>query len=336
MAVAVCIAPRESRRQAAWVGFLAGEFPDLDVFLRSAADPLFGLAMHRHFTHSLLLAPIIGLAMAALVIAWQRWRKSFCDARLLVIAGIAAALSHGLCDVWTSYGTRWYWPFADTRVAWDLISVIDPLFTLPLLIMVPFAVVKRSRKLSALALGWVLAYLSACFFQQQRVLAAASVIASQRVHSAGNLTVKPSFGNIVVWRALYQYDGRAYVLCLRAGAHVELLGQSDAELVDAKNLPGIPDGSVLAHDIERFAHFSDQWLAWHPQENQVLGDLRYALRPDSIAPLWGISVDPEQPDQHVDFLTFRRTRSDSWKVLWQMIWQGNATQSSVDGRNNEQ
>ena len=52
MAVAVCIAPRESCRQAAWVGFLAGEFPDLDVFLRSVNDPLFGLAMHRHFTHS--------------------------------------------------------------------------------------------------------------------------------------------------------------------------------------------------------------------------------------------------------------------------------------------
>jgi inner membrane protein len=325
MAVAVCIAPRESRRQAAWVGFLAGEFPDLDVFLRSADDPLFGLAMHRHFTHSLLLAPLIGVAMAYLVIAWQRWRKKVFHARVLMFAGIAAALSHGLCDVWTSYGTRWFWPFADTRVAWDLISVIDPLFTLPLLLLVPFAVVKRSRKLSAIALGWVVAYLSLCFFQQQRVLDAASELAEQRGHQPEKLCAKPSFGNIVVWRALYQQEGRAYVVCLRAGAQVKVLGQSDAELVDAQKISSVPNDSVLARDIQRFAHFSDNWLAWHPQQPGVLGDLRYALRPDTIEPLWGISVDFTKPEQHVDFLTFRRTRSDSWQVLWQMIRHGNVS-----------
>ncbi len=325
MAVAVCIAPRESRRQAAWVGFLAGEFPDLDLFLRSADDPLFGLAMHRHFTHSLLFAPLIGLAMAYLVIVWQRWRKNVFHARVLILAGTAAALSHGLCDVWTSYGTRWYWPFADTRVAWDLISVIDPLFTLPLLILIPFAVIKRSRPLSAIALGWVVAYLSLCFFQQQRALSAASSLASQRSHQAGNLTVKPSFGNIMVWRALYQHDGRAYVMCLRASTEVQVLGESDVTLVDSKEVPGVPSDSVLARDIQLFANFSDQWLAWHPQQAQVLGDLRYALRPDAIEPLWGISVNPQQPDQHVDFMTFRHTRRDTWQVLWQMIRHGNVS-----------
>jgi inner membrane protein len=325
MAVAVCVAPRESRRQAAWVGFFAGGFPDLDLLLRSADDPLFGLAMHRHFTHSLLLAPVICVAMAALVIVWKRWRKCSCNPRALMLAGIAAALSHGLCDVWTSYGTRWFWPFADTRVAWDLISVIDPLFTLPLLILVPWAVVKRSRKLSAIALGWVVCYLSLCFFQQQRVLHTAAVIAAQRGHQPENLTAKPSFGNIIVWRALYQQQGRAYVVCLRAVTDVQVLGQSDAELVDPKNVPTVPAGSLLARDIERFAHFSDNWLTWHPQQSAVLGDLRYALRPDTIEPLWGISVDVGQPEQHVDFLTFRRTRSDSWQVLWRMIRHGNVS-----------
>lgn len=324
MAVAVCVAPRESRRQAAVVGFLAGEFPDLDVFLQSKEDPLFGLAMHRHFTHSLLLAPVIGVAMAWLVILWKRWRNKDCDARIIMLAGIAAALSHGLCDVWTSYGTRWFWPFADTRVSWDLISVIDPLFTLPLLILVVFCIKRCSRKWAAAALLWALLHLGICFVQQQRVLREVRVVAEERGHEPMRMTAKPSFGNNIVWRALYEHEGEVHVLCYRAGSEVRLLGESRATLVRPESLGNIPSDSVLAHDIRRFAHFSNDWLAWHPQHPQVLGDMRYALRPDAIAPLWGITVDPSRPDAHVNFATFRRTRDDSWQALWKMIRYGDA------------
>lgn len=322
MAVAVCLAPPEARRQAACVGFLAGEFPDLDVLLRSEGDPLFGLSMHRHFTHSLLLAPVIGWAMAVLVMGYLRWRHRDFQPRVLILTGIAAALSHGLCDVWTSYGTRWFWPFSDARVSWDLISVIDPLLTLPLLLLVPIAIVKRSRRWSVIALSWVLCYVSLCFFQQQRVLRVVAEIASQRSHTPIKLTVKPSFGNVIVWRGLYQHENRAYVVCLRAWSDVSVLGQTDVKLVDPNRIPAVPPGSVLAKDIQRFAHFSDNWLAWHPQQQGVLGDLRYAVRPDSIAPLWGITVNPEKSDGHVEMLTMRRTREEAWLVLWKMIRYG--------------
>ena len=46
---------------------------------------------------------------------------------------IMGTLSHGLLDACTSYGTRLYWPFSQYRESWDLISIIDPLFTLPML-----------------------------------------------------------------------------------------------------------------------------------------------------------------------------------------------------------
>lgn len=322
MAAAVCVAPRASRRQAAVVGFLAGEFPDLDVLLQSSEDPLFGLAMHRHFTHSLLLAPVIGVAMAWIVILWQRWRRNACDAHAMMGAGIAAALSHGLCDVWTSYGTRWFWPFADTRVSWDLISVIDPLFTLPLLIPVVIGIKRRSRKWVSVALLWALFYLGICLVQQQRVLRETRTAAAQRGHVPLRLTAKPSFGNIIVWRALYEHEGEAHVRCYRAGSEVRLLGASHATLVRPETISHIPPDSVLAEDIHRFAHFSNDWLGWHPQQPQVLGDLRYALRPDAIAPLWGITVDSSRPDAHVNFVTFRRTRDESWQVLWKMIRTG--------------
>jgi inner membrane protein len=48
-------------------------------------------------------------------------------------------------------------------------------------------------------------------------------------------------------------------------------------------------------------------VALHPQQVNVLGDVRYALLPNSVAPLWGIELDVTQPDRHVAFLTFRQT-----------------------------
>jgi inner membrane protein len=293
-----------------WVGFLAGEFPDLDVLLRSHEDPLFGLAMHRHFTHSLLMAPVIGCLMAWLVMGWQRMRKRSYDQRLLVTVATAAALSHGLCDVWTSYGTRWFWPFSDQRVSWDLISVIDPLMTLPLLVMVVVGMIRRSKKRTASALCWV---------QQQRVLQMARDIAQSRGHEMTRITVKPSFANIVVWRVLYEHEGEAHILALRAGAVVEVMGTNRAKMIATDQVEGVVAGSMLAQDIERFGHFSDHWLCWYPEKAGILGDLRYAAKPDSVSPMWGILIDRGAPHAHVRFHTFRQVSGQAWGELWKMI-----------------
>ena len=43
---------------ASLVGLLGGMAPDLDVLIRSEANPLLFLEYHRHFTHSILFIPI--------------------------------------------------------------------------------------------------------------------------------------------------------------------------------------------------------------------------------------------------------------------------------------
>jgi inner membrane protein len=73
------------------------------------------------------------------------------------------------------------------------------------------------------------------------------------------------------------------------------------------HLTGLDQDSRLANDIARFTRFSDGFVALHPQQPNVLGDVRYALLPNSVVPLWGIELDVTQPDRHVAFLTFRQT-----------------------------
>ena len=65
--------------------------------------------------------------------------------------------THGLLDACTSYGTQLFWPFSDERVAWNNSSIVDPLFTLPILALVIAAAMRGKRLLG------ILLWLGHCF-----------------------------------------------------------------------------------------------------------------------------------------------------------------------------
>ena len=69
------------RATAAGVAAAAGAAPDLDIFIRSATDPLVAVEYHRHFTHALPLAPLgaaVVVGILALYRPWrERWRGNF-------------------------------------------------------------------------------------------------------------------------------------------------------------------------------------------------------------------------------------------------------------------
>ncbi len=112
-------------------GAISGMSPDLDSLIRSDIDPLLHLEFHRQFSHSLFFIPI-GSLICALVFYYllaKRWEISFKLTYLFCFLGYA---THGLLDSCTSYGTQLLWPFSSERFSWNTISIVDPLFTLPL------------------------------------------------------------------------------------------------------------------------------------------------------------------------------------------------------------
>ena len=128
------------------LGFLAGMAADLDVFIRYNEDPMLFLEFHRQFSHSLLFIPIGGLLCAGLFHLLFRNKTEVAFRYTYLYATIAYA-SHGLLDSCTSYGTQLLWPFSNHRVSWDTISIIDPILTLPLVFLIIFAAIKRSRRI---------------------------------------------------------------------------------------------------------------------------------------------------------------------------------------------
>lgn len=322
IAVALAVVPRtNSLRAIALAGFAAGTLPDVDIFLHSDTDPLFGLEYHRHFTHSLVFSPVIALigsVIAWLVLACFGNRSPL---RQMLFPAWLAALSHLFCDLWTSYGTRIAWPFNDTRYALDWISVIDPLFTLPILALTLIALIKSNPKRARIALSWATIYLVLCVFQHHRAtFTLNNWLTTSGPGVAARIAVHPTFGNILVWRALAEKDGVVHTLAIRCGLGTPtfLPGQNtpafnhpDQAISTLKITPSSPQ----ALDIRRFFHFSNNWVALVPNEPQTLGDLRYSALPDTIAPLWGIQLQPEGTAPPIQWREFSKVDAQSLKRL---------------------
>ena len=178
---------------AGLLGFLAAMAPDLDIFIRSPSDPLLFLEHHRQFTHSLIFIPI-GSFIVAVALHWlfaKRYGFSFMRSWLYCALGYG---THALLDACTTYGTQLLWPFSNARFAWHSVSIIDPLFTLPMLALVIFAGIKKRPLLGRLALAWGIAYLVFGMIQRDRAIVAGWEIAAQRDHQPLQLEAKPTLG----------------------------------------------------------------------------------------------------------------------------------------------
>lgn len=322
---AIALAPRGHVRTAALIGATAGLLPDVDIFIRSQENPLLFIQYHRHFTHSLILQPV-GAAMACLI-GWLlfNWRNGWSLQevfKLFYLPALAAAISHPICDAWTSYGTYIFWPFSSTRVAWNLTSVIDPLFTLTLLAGVSIACLRGTRGSAFVCLIAAAGYLSVAALQQSRAMQAYQEQIASRGHTAKRVVVRPSFGNILLWRGTYDTGDTFYIDAIRAGRGSPTIieGTHVAKLRPRDALPHLDPNTTQYQDLLIFNHFSDGWIAWHPERENVVGDIRYATLPDSLAPLWGIGLKPDTPDSHVEWLTFRTMNPEKRQAFMRLLW----------------
>jgi len=285
------------------VGFLAGLAPDLDVLIRSSTDPVLFLEYHRQFTHSLFFIPFGALLVALFVFLFVKASLNFKTTYLASLLGYA---THGLLDACTSYGTLLFWPFSNERVTWNNISIVDPLFTIPALIFVALAMKTGRRMFSFIAMGWIICYLGLGFVQYERTASAAAALAQSRGHNPTRLTLKPSFGNLILWKSIYQHDNRFYVDAIRTvGSPTWCSGETTRVFDYPSHLPTLEKGSQQNKDIERFRWFSQDYLSFDEARNLVT-DVRYALLPNQIAPMWGLVIDVQRgPNAHATWWASR-------------------------------
>jgi inner membrane protein len=321
-AAPAAVAPRKHALAAALLGGLAGMAPDLDVFIRSSHDPLLFLEYHRQFTHSLLFIPfggiLCGLVLHALI--GSRFGLSRSNSIIYCCLGYA---THALLDACTTYGTLLLWPFSDARFAWNTVSVIDPLYTLPLLLFVILAVSRKNPLFARIALAWALVYPGLGLIQRDRAAAAGAELAANRGHQPLRLEAKPSFGNLLLWKVVYETDSHYHVDAVRAGLATRVYPGTRASKLDPqRDMPWLSRDSQQARDLERFRWFSNGDIARDPNHDYRIIDIRYSMVPNQADGLWSIELSPDAaPKDHVRYHT-QRDMSDEKLALFRAMLLG--------------
>jgi inner membrane protein len=299
------------------IGFLAGLAPDLDVLIRSSNDPILFLEYHRQFSHSLFFIPFGSLIVALLIFPLVKKSMSL---KTVYIASFLGYATHGLLDACTSYGTQLFWPFSNERVTWNNISIVDPLFTIPILILVGTAIKTRKRLFSFFAIGWATFYLSLGFVQYERALSTAIELAHSRGHNAERLTLKPSFGNLILWKSIYQHEEKFYVDAIRTVRSSTWCSGENIRMFDYQyHLPSLDKDSQQRKDIERFRWFSQDYLGFDKEENLVT-DVRYSMIPNQIVPMWGLVIDDQKDiNEHAIWRTSRSLDQSQLDLFKEML-----------------
>jgi inner membrane protein len=208
-AVGTAVLGRKVGARAAVWGAVCGTLPDLDVLL-PYGDPVRDFTFHRAESHSLFW-----LTVASPFIAWviarlnRRAGASFREWWLLAWLALA---THPLLDAFTIYGTQLLLPFSDYPVGVGSVFIIDPLYTVPLMVSVVAALWLRGRDparatrwnatglaLSTLYLGWGVAAQSHVEGVVHRTVAATPLADARAL-------VTPTPFNTLLWRVVVMDD----------------------------------------------------------------------------------------------------------------------------------
>jgi len=298
-------------------GCIAGLAPDLDIFIRSSTDPLLKLEFHRQFTHALVFIPIGALLVTLFLRVLFKNHLSWTETYFFCLLGYA---THGLLDACTSYGTQLLWPFSDVRISWNNISVIDPLLTIPVITFVITTLVSKNKLIPFLGVSYIFVYLGFGFIQENRAEEVGKSIALMRGHESKRLTVKPSLGNLFLWKTIYEDKGFYYVDAVRLFDAKEYCeGTKIKKLNNLTDFIDLDKNSQQYLDIKRFDWFSQGYLGVGQSKNIII-DVRYSAVPNEVDGLWGIKIEPSKsPSEHVEWVVNRSDYKRKWERFFSLL-----------------
>jgi inner membrane protein len=320
-AIAAAIVPPEHRRAALLAGAALGTLPDLDslVIPLFGGDPVDLMTMHRSASHSLFVLPWLAALIwwglhrlgGRVAAAPRRW---FCAIQLVLI-------THPLLDAFTVYGTQLWWPLTPSPTMWASMFIIDPLYTLWLLIGCAVAWVARERVLAQRALVAGLVLSSACLgwsliAKAQVDRAADEALAAMGLADAPRFSVPMPF-NTLLWRVVAMTpDG--YVEAERSLVADRGPMRFRAHASDVAALQAVADFPKVA----RLRWFNRGFMKAEEREGRlILSDLRMGMTPDYI---FNFAVarrnSPRWREIPVEQLDWPWDATGRLREVWARIW----------------
>lgn len=254
-------------------GAVAGTIPDLDVIGRFFLDDITALEWHRGFSHSLVFslmaAPILGYMV-------QHFSRDKAGGYLgWIWLFFLSLVTHPLLDCHTTWGTQFLWPL-DLRIAYNNIFVVDPLYTLPFLVLLVVVMTKHResparRKLNRLGLIISSSYMLITLM----IKAYTHQVFTDNIHQQGveysRMSTRPTPLNAVLWTANVETRDSFMI------GYYSLFDEN--QLVDFNRYPKhhhLIDSIREEDQLKRLIHITQNWfLIQKKADGLYLCDLRF-------------------------------------------------------------
>lgn len=275
IATAEIVAGKKLQNKTFLYGAVLGTIPDLDIIIGKFMSDVDGVAIHRGLSHSLLyflfLSPFLGRIISKI----EKNRIAFKSASCLVFWVLT---THVLLDSFTSWGTQIFWPLK-YRLALKTIFVIDPLYTVPLLISLIFVwrskdfLVRKTYLNRGLIISSSYLFLT-CIIKLIAVQRFENALESQKI-SYSELIVKPTAFNTILWNAN---------IARTDGYYLGDYSFFDSQPISFKFYPknkDLEEKVAQYEDFKKLQKISEGWyLVSEENENLYFNDLRFGLLND--------------------------------------------------------
>ncbi len=316
IATAEVIAGKALKNRTFLYGAILGTIPDLDILVGKFMNDVDGVAIHRGLSHSILFFACISPIFAWLVYKIEKGKIQYKKAIWLVFWCL---LTHVLLDMFTSWGTQILWPL-DYRFALKTIFVVDPLFTIPLLIALIYVWRNKDnfqrRKYLFRGLYISLTYLLlTCCIKLYAVASFEEALKNEHINYQ-KLIVKPTAFNCILWNANVA-TSKGYFL-----ADYSLFDSQPIQFkFYSKNII-LEEKLAKVSDFQKLKKISEGWyLITQHNEKLYFNDLRFGLLNDDVkSPQFAFSYEfLPNPTGNISAVEVPKTRRDG-KALMQKIF----------------
>ncbi|MGD1975083.1 MAG: metal-dependent hydrolase [Desulfobacterales bacterium] len=271
---------REVGKRAILWGGLCGLFPDLDVLV-PLGDAVKDFTYHRSASHSLFVLALLTPVFVWLILKIHPQTRIHLKKWVLLV--YLAFATHVILDCCTVYGTQIFWPLPTPPVMWSTIFIIDPLYSMPLIVGVLVALIfsrktRRGHIINAACLSLSTLYLLWCVgvkWHVENVVHAS--LRQQNITQQSVLTI-PSPFNTLLWRILVMddMDDKGYY-----EGYYSIFDKTDS--IRIRQYPtdtGLLQGLEHHWPVKRLQWFTHGFYSVRQKENDiVIADLRMGSEP---------------------------------------------------------
>jgi len=306
------------KRAILWGG-ICGLFPDLDVLV-PLGDAVKDFTYHRSASHSLLVLALLTPIFVWLILKIHpQTRIHLKKWGLLVYLAFA---THVILDCFTVYGTQIFWPLGTPPVMWSTIFIIDPLYSMPLIVGVLIVLIssrktRRGHIINTACLSLSTLYLFWCVgakWHVENVVHAS--LRQQNITQQAVLTI-PSPFNSLLWRILVMDDKGYYE------GYYSLFDKTDS--IQVRQYPvdtGLLQGLEQHWPVKRLQWFTHGFYSVRQMENDiVIADLRMGSEPYYV---FQFKVGELSNPHPIPTKSERVRMARGWDQLqqvWERIWR---------------